>query len=68
MQFQADLLGVDVEVAAEQETTALGVAALAAGYESGVRIGRVYDPRRSRDEVATLRAAWRNALDLTRSS
>jgi glycerol kinase len=68
MQFQADLLDVAVEVAAERETTALGVAALAAGYESGVRIGRVYEPRRSRDEVATLRAAWRNALDLTRSS
>ena len=31
MQFQADLLGLPVEVAAERETTALGAAALAAG-------------------------------------
>ena len=31
MQFQSDLLGIPVEVAAERETTALGAAALAAG-------------------------------------
>ena len=68
MQFQADLLGLPVEVAAERETTALGAAALAAGRETGVGIGAVYEPRRAPDEVAGLRDGWRRALDLTRSS
>ena len=40
MQFQADLLGIPVEVAAERETTALGAAALAAGCGAGVAVGR----------------------------
>ena len=68
MQFQADLLGIPVEVAAERETTALGAGALAAGLRSGVAVGAVYEPGRSRDEVEALRAAWRHALDLTVSS
>jgi glycerol kinase len=68
MQFQADVLQVPVEVAAERETTALGAAALAAGRETGVAVGAVYEPKRSADEVATLRAGWRRALALTRSS
>jgi glycerol kinase len=68
MQFQADLLGIPVEVAAERETTALGAGALAAGLRSGVAVGAVYEPGRSRDEVEALRAAWRQALDLTVSS
>ena len=68
MQFQADLLGVPVEVAAERETTALGAAALAAGRESGVRVGAVYEPTRSGDEAGLLREGWRRALDLTRTS
>ena len=68
MQFQADVLEVPVEVAAERETTALGAAALAAGRETGVAVGQVYEPTRSADEVATLRAGWRSALDLTRTS
>jgi glycerol kinase len=68
MQFQADLLQAPVEVAAEPETTALGAAALAAGRESAVGVGAVYEPKRSADEVATLRAGWRGALNLTRSS
>jgi glycerol kinase len=68
MQFQADLLGMPVEVAAERETTALGAAALAAGRETGVGVGAVYEPQRSNDEVGELRAAWRRAIDLTRTS
>ncbi|HEU5361798.1 MAG TPA: glycerol kinase GlpK [Gaiellaceae bacterium] len=68
MQLQADLLGIRVEVAAERETTALGAAALAAGRETGVHVGAVYEPTMSADEVAGLREAWRRALDLTRSS
>jgi len=66
MQLQADLLGVPVEVAAERETTALGVAALAAGRASGVAVGAVYEPQRSRDEVETMRAGWREALNRCR--
>jgi glycerol kinase len=68
MQFQSDLLQAPVEVAAERETTALGAAALAAGRETGVGVGAVYEPKRSADEVGSLRAGWRRALDLTRSS
>ena len=62
MQFQADLLGVPVEVAAEQETTALGAAALAAGTAPRVAVGATYEPRLSRDEAATLREEWAAAL------
>ncbi|HVU76850.1 MAG TPA: glycerol kinase GlpK [Gaiellaceae bacterium] len=68
MQFQADLLGVPVEVAAEREATALGAAALAAGRESGTHVGAVYEPSRAPDEVRDLRAGWIRALDLTRTS
>ena len=67
MQFQADLLGVPVEVAAEQETTALGAAALAAGHGARVAVGAIYEPQRSQDEVAVLRAAWREALGRART-
>jgi glycerol kinase len=66
MQLQADLLGVRVEVAAERETTALGVGALAAGRAIGVSVGAVYEPQGSRDEVETLRAGWRQALNRCR--
>ena len=72
MQFQADLLGCPVEVAAERETTGLGAAALA-GLATGVwssadefaaylRRGARYEPRRPPAEVAALRAGWRQAL------
>jgi glycerol kinase len=62
MQFQADLLGVPVEVAAERETTALGAAALAAGRGVRVGVGATYEPLVSRDEALTRRAAWSEAL------
>ena len=53
MQFQADLLGIPVEVAAEPETTALGAAALAAGAATiRVGVGRRYEPQLSGDEAA----------------
>jgi len=68
MQLQADLLGIPVEVAAERETTALGAAALAARRDAGVRVGAVYEPARGADEVGVLRAAWRDALNRSRSS
>jgi glycerol kinase len=72
MQFQADLLGVPVEVAANTETTALGAAALAglavgawsdvAALASHIRIGTRYEPSMSEDEVATRKLAWHKAV------
>jgi glycerol kinase len=62
MQFQADLLQVPVEVAAETETTALGAAALAAGTPARVRVRARYEPTLPPDEVAAAREAWSRAL------
>ncbi len=73
MQFQADLLGSPVEVAADSETTGLGVAALAGmavgiwpGLDSVralIRSGARYEPAMSRDEAAGRQAEWRHALE-----
>jgi glycerol kinase len=73
MQFQADLLGVPVEVAAVQETTALGAASLA-GLGAGVwrtledvrarwRCARRYEPRMSADQRDSLYRDWLRAVD-----
>ena len=72
MQFQADLLGCPVEVAAERETTALGAAALAGraiglwpdgeAIRTRLRRGAVYEPAADRDTVAARRAEWRLAV------
>jgi glycerol kinase len=67
MQFQADLLGMPVEVAAERETTALGAAALASGSGARVAVGKTYEPRLGRDEARSLRAAWATALNRART-
>lgn len=75
MQFQADVLGCRIEVAAERETTALGAAALA-GLAIGVwpdrdavrerlRPGAVYEPRTDHSDMDQLRAEWRLALRRT---
>ncbi len=75
MQFQADLLGCPVEVAAETDATALGAAALA-GLAVGtwpsadalarfIRTGRRFEPAMSLDEVASRRGEWRHALRRT---
>ena len=73
MQFQADLLGCPVEVAAEQQTTALGAAALAGraiglwSDDDAIRgllePGAVYEPEADRERVTARRAEWRQALD-----
>jgi len=76
MQFQADLLGVPVEVAAIRETTALGAAFLA-GLGVGMwktpdelrrtrAIAVRYEPRMSADERAALYAGWRRAVERSR--
>ena len=62
MQLQADLLQVPVEVAAEQETTALGAAALAAGSPARVAVRARYEPALEPGEVAAERHAWAGAL------
>jgi glycerol kinase len=71
MQFQADLLGMPVEVAAEREQTAIG-AALLAGLAVGMwnepqpsPAGARYEPRLGREEAERLYAGWREALRRT---
>lgn len=76
MQFQADILNRPVEVAAVQETTALGAAFLAgralglwaseAELASLWRPGRVYEPRMSSGERLDLLAGWKKAVAQTR--
>jgi glycerol kinase len=73
MQFQADLLGVPVEVAAVQETTAFGAASLA-GLAAGLwrdledvskrwRCARRYEPRMSPDQRDSLYRDWLRAVE-----
>ena len=75
MQFQADVLQVPVEVAAEREMTALGAAALA-GLATGTFSGRAhlaataqpgvrYEPQLDAGEAERLVAAWRDAVGRT---
>jgi glycerol kinase len=72
MQFQADVLGCRIDVAAERETTALGAAALA-GLATGVwpnreavrerlRPAATYEPSADDAERERLRDEWRLAL------
>jgi glycerol kinase len=73
MQFQADVLRIPVEVAAERETTALGAAALAGlavGLFGGkpeitgaLGVAKRYDPRLDEDEVERLTGEWRRAVE-----
>lgn len=73
MQFQADVLGVPVEVAAVRETTALGSAYLA-GLSAGLwrdadevrerrAVSARYEPRLSADERDTLYDGWLRAVE-----
>ena len=72
MQFQADLLGSPVEVAADADATALGAAALAGlavgawpdteALASLVRRGARYEPARPLAEMAERREEWRRAV------
>ena len=72
MQFQADVLRIPVEVAAERETTAIGAAALA-GLAVGVftskeEVARAlgtakrYEPQLDEDEAERLVSEWRRAV------
>ena len=72
MQFQADLLGAPIDVAADAETTALGAAALAglatafwpdaSSLTTRLRVGARYEPTMSRDEAQNRKSAWRAAV------
>ena len=48
MQFQADVLGIPVETAREQEQTALGAALLALGERRPSPAGERFEPRAER--------------------
>ena len=75
MQFQADVLGLPVEVAVEREMTAIGAAALA-GLGAGVwrdtselsavwRCGARYEPAIGHDQAETLYRGWLAAVQRT---
>ena len=76
MQFQADMLGVPVEVPAIAETTALGaayLAGLATGFwksreelDAGWRPARRYEPRMDAPERDRLYARWQQAVERSR--
>jgi glycerol kinase len=73
MQFQSDVLGCPVEVAADADTTALGAGALAGlavgtwpdtdALRAHLHRGARYEPAMSRDEAEGLRATWRRGLE-----
>jgi glycerol kinase len=76
LQFQADLLGVPVLRPVNTETTAFGAAAFA-GLGVGFwqsqeqlaslwRLDQRFEPRLSRDQVATRRARWHQAIERSR--
>ncbi len=76
MQFQADILGIPIQVAAVPETTALGAAYLA-GLATGLwkdtaeiarqwRADRTYEPKMSADERESLYAGWKRAVERSR--
>ncbi|HZR94971.1 MAG TPA: glycerol kinase GlpK [Gaiellaceae bacterium] len=60
MQFQADVLGIPVEVAREAEQTALGAALLALRERRPSPVGETFEPRRPVD-----RSGWRDAVRRT---
>jgi len=77
LQFQADLLGVPVLRPVNTETTAFGAAAFA-GLGMGLwqsqaevaslwKLDRRFEPRMSRDVVASRRARWLQAVERSRA-
>jgi glycerol kinase len=76
MQFQADILGVPVEVPEITETTALGsayMAGLATGFwesreeiDAKWKLARRYDPQMSEEEREQLHRRWLSAVERSR--
>jgi len=76
MQFQADILGIPIQLAAIAETTSLGAAYLA-GLAVGVwrdtaqlasmwKAAETYEPKMSADQRETLYAGWKRAVERAR--
>ena len=75
MQFQADILGTSVIRPEVTETTALGaayLAGLATGYWESIghiksqwAMNKEFTPSAGADEVNTLKAGWKNAIERT---
>ena len=76
MQFQADILGIPIQLAAIAETTSLGAAYLA-GLAVGLwrdtaqlsgmwRAAETYEPKMSADQRETLYAGWKRAVERAR--
>ena len=76
MQFQADILGIPIQLAAMAETTSLGAAYLA-GLAVGVwrdtaqlasmwKAAETYEPKMSADQSETLYAGWKRAVERAR--
>jgi glycerol kinase len=76
MQFQADILGLPVDVPEIAETTALGaayLAGLAVGFWGSQQeltgqwsLNAHYEPRMSREEANGLYAGWQRAMERAR--
>ena len=76
MQFQADILGIPIQVAIIPETTALGAAYLA-GLSAGLwqdtteiarmwQASRTYEPNMSIDQREVLYSGWKRAVERAR--
>jgi glycerol kinase len=76
MQFQADILGIPIQLAAMAETTSLGAAYLA-GLAVGVwrdtsqlasmwKAAETYEPKMPADQRETLYAGWKRAVERAR--
>lgn len=77
MQFQADLLGTEIDRSADLETTALGAAFLA-GLSTGFwnntdelkdinKAGKIFKPKMPKDECDNLYNGWKAAVAAARS-
>lgn len=75
MQFQADILNIEIDRAAEEDTTALGVAflaGLAVGYwkdtdelKAIIADGKIFKPAMEESKRKTLYSGWKNAISAT---
>jgi glycerol kinase len=73
MQFQADILGVAVQLPKVAETTALGaayLAGIAVGFWGSAQevaehwaIDRTFEPQMSKDQRDSLYAGWKRAVE-----
>lgn len=76
MQFQADILGIEINRAHDLETTALGaafLAGLAVGFwkdlddlKKSYQPGKVFKPKMSKEEREDLYTGWQQAVNATR--